>query len=138
MLIEGNASSVDTKRGDLIRHVITCKNLIGQLLGGAGIVGKKFQYPLCIKTFGRKNHLNDHLSLVHYKLKLLEYVNLERLECLLCGSNSQTFSKLNILIRHVGAGHGKIKEILDENANRPTLRLLYAFTTSLREVGCGE
>ena len=97
--------------------------MIGQLLGGAGIVEKKFQCPLCIKTFGRKNHLNDHLSYVHYKLKLLEYVNLERLECLLCGSNSQTYSKLSILIRHVGAGHGKIKEILDENANRPSPQL---------------
>ena len=59
-----------------------------------------------------------NISLVHYKSKLLEYVNSERLECLLCGSNSQTFSCLSQLIRHVGAGHGKIKEILDENANQ--------------------
>ena len=139
------------KRIELVQHVITCNNLIGQLLQ-RGEIQKKFKCPLCIKTFGRIHHLNEHLSLVHYKekkfqchlcmksfgrkkhlsehislvhykSKLLQYVNSERLECLLCGGNSQTFSKLSILIRHVGAGHGKIKEILDENANRPTHKL---------------
>ena len=64
--------------------------------------------------------LSNHLAVVHYKKQLLEYVNLERLECLLCGGESQTFSDLNNVLRHVGNAHGKNKEFLDENANRQT------------------
>ena len=45
---------------------------------------------------------------------------MEKLECLLCGDKSQTFSELNSLLRHVGSVHGKNKEFLDENANRQT------------------
>ena len=67
-------------------------------------------------TFEKKFQLSNHLSIVHYKKQLLEYVNLERLECLL------SFSDLNNVLRHVGNAHGKNKEFLDENANRQTNR----------------
>merc|ERR1712189_11352 len=79
---------------------------------------KSFKCPLCIMTFEKKYQLGRHLSVVHYKSQLLEYVNTERLECLLCGVKN--FSELYILLRHVGVVHGKNKEFLDENANRQT------------------
>merc|ERR1719300_489086 len=138
----------NVRRDHLLRHVITCKDLIGQLLEGGEIQKnfkcplciktfgkkhhlsehlslvhykeKKFQCPLCIKTFGIKSHLSSHLSLVHYKSKLIEYVNSGRLECLLCG---KTFTYLSHVIHHVGAIHGKIKEFLDENFNHPSHQL---------------
>merc|ERR1719419_997173 len=110
----------NVRRYHLLRHVITCKNLIGQLLEG-GEIQKNFKCPLCInETYGRKVHLHKHLSLVHYKSKLIEYVNSERLECLLCG---KTFTYLSHVIHHVGAIHGKIKEFLDENSNHPSHQL---------------
>merc|ERR1719300_1949771 len=54
----------NVKRGDLIKHIITCKNLIGQLQEEAGIVEKKlrvkkFKCSLCMKTYGTKGHLNE-------------------------------------------------------------------------------
>jgi len=135
------------KINHLVRHVGTCNNLIGQLLNGEEIVkkneknikcpeivkkkeknvkcpdilikkAKSFKCPLCIMTFEKKYQLGRHLSVVHYKSQLLEYVNTERLECLLCGVKN--FSELYILLRHVGVVHGKNKEFLDENANRQT------------------
>jgi len=122
------------KINHLIRHVGTCNDLIGQLLNGEEIVKKKeknikcpeivkrkaksFKCPLCIMTFEKKYQLGRHLSVVHYKSQLLEYVNTERLECLLCGVKN--FSELYILLRHVGVVHGKNKEFLDENANSQT------------------
>jgi len=119
----------NAKRQDLIRHVASCNDLIGQLLHGGEIVKKKcpeivkkkeknIKCPLCIMTFSKQGNRSSHLSTVHYKSQLLEYTNTEKLECLLCGDKSQTFSELNSLLRHVGSVHGKNKEFLDENANR--------------------
>ena len=109
----------------MLRHVGTCNDLIGQLLlqHGGEIVKKKaksLKCPLCIMTFEKKYQLGNHLSVVHYKSQLLEFVNLERLECLLCGGKSQTFFDFNNVLRHVGNAHGKNKEFLDENANCQT------------------
>ena len=114
-------------RQDLIRHVASCNDLIGQLLHGGEIVKKKcpeivkkkeknIKCPLCIVTFEKEEYLRTHLSHVHFKSQLLEYVNSERLECLLCGV--MNFSDNFSLLRHVGSVHGKNKEFLDENANR--------------------
>merc|ERR1719342_1922156 len=75
-------------RQDLIRHVASCNDLIGQLLHGGEILKKKekkIKCPLCIITFKKEANLRNHLSVVHYKSQLLEYVDTERLECLLCG-----------------------------------------------------
>jgi len=117
----------NAKRQDLIRHVASCNDLIGQLLHGGEIVKKKcpeivkkkeknIKCPLCIVTFEKEEYLRTHLSHVHFKSQLLEYVNSERLECLLCGVKN--FSDNFSLLRHVGSVHGKNKEFLDENANR--------------------
>merc|ERR1719300_23758 len=81
----------NVKRSDLLRHVASCNDLIGQLLHGGEIVKKKplkaknIKCPLCNMTFKKEKYLRRHLSRVHYKSRLLEYVNSERLECLLCG-----------------------------------------------------
>ena len=112
-------------RTDLVRHVASCNDLIGQLLNGE-IVNKKplkeknIKCPLCIKTFEKEKYLRRHLSSFHYKSQLLEYVNSERLECLLCGVKN--FSNLHVVLQHVGSVHDKNKEFLDENANRQTNR----------------
>jgi len=81
---------------------------------------KNIKCPLCFMSFEHVKHLNSHLSVTHYKTKLLKYINLEGLKCRLCDANGPTFSTLKGLLNHVGTVHGKNKEFFDENDNHPS------------------
>ena len=69
-----------------------------------------FSCGLCVnKKFGRRHHLYEHYSLVHYRAQLRHFIDAESAECSRCKIILKNPTEAN-KIRHMGVVHGLLEE----------------------------